>query len=228
MNSMKLTAFNMRRFLPAEQIDKALTLSILFSLALIAGRIIYTGHFSYLFMVWNLFLGFLPYLITKAISREPRLINSRVKFIIAFLLWLFWMPNSFYIITDLFHLGSTPNMPRWYDLALILSCAWNGVIMGVLSVRQMEKIWHVRVPQVREWWFMAPVMFLNAWGVYIGRFLRFNTWDIISNPFVLMADIFEMVLHPVENRIAWSMVLCYAVMMGIMYVTLKQLSKAIR
>jgi uncharacterized membrane protein len=228
MNALKLTAFSIRRFIPAEQIDKALSLSILFSLTLIAGRIIYTGHFSYLFLVWNLFLAFLPYLITKAISRDSRLINTRVKFIIVFLLWLFWMPNAFYIITDLFHLGSTPNMPRWYDLALILSCAWNGVIMGVLSVRQMEKIWHLRVPQIREWWFMAPVMFLNAWGVYIGRFLRFNTWDIISNPFVLMADIFEMLLHPVENRIAWSMVLCYAVMMGIMYATLKQLSKAIK
>ncbi len=119
-------------------------------------------------------------------------------------------------------------MPRWYDLALILSCAWNGVLMGVLSVRQMEKIWHQRMPQIKEWWFIAPVMFLNAWGVYIGRFLRFNTWDIISNPFVLMADIFEMLLHPVQNKIAWSMVLCYAVMMWIMYVTLKQLSKAIR
>ncbi|MBO9632114.1 MAG: DUF1361 domain-containing protein [Chitinophagaceae bacterium] len=228
MNTVKLTAFNIRRFIPRDQIDKALSLSVLFSVAMITARIIHTGHYTFLSLIWNLFLGFLPYLITRAITREPRMIDTRAKFIIAFLLWLFWMPNAFYIITDLFHLGSTPNMPRWFDLALILSCAWNGMLMGVLSVRQMEKIWHQRVPQLREWWFLAPVMFLNAWGIYIGRFLRYNTWDILSNPFELFGEIVAMLVHPFQNKLAWSMVLCYAVMMSLMYVTLKQLSKAIR
>lgn len=230
MNTLKLTGINIRSLVPKEQIDKTLMMSIIFSFVLIAGRVVYTGGYTFIFLIWNLFLAFLPYLVTKVITREPRMIDTKIKFAIAFLLWLFWMPNSFYIITDLFHLspGHYQGVPQWYDLALILSCAWNGLLLGVLSLRQMEKIWHVRVPQIREYWFLAPVIFLNAWGVYIGRFLRFNTWDIISNPFQLIGEIFEMVINPVQNKGPWTMVLCYAMMMGVMYVTLKQLSKAIK
>ncbi|MGN6419140.1 MAG: DUF1361 domain-containing protein [Pseudobacter sp.] len=226
--STNITAINIRPAVSNREIDKTLVLSVLFSVALIMARMVYTGTLTYVFLIWNIFLGALPYFITRTISKNPALTASRFRFILVFLLWLFWMPNSFYIITDLFHLGSTPNMPRWYDLALILSCAWNGLLLGVLSVRQMEKILQERAPKISGWWFIVPVMFLNAWGVYIGRFLRFNTWDIVSNPFVLMADILDMLVHPVENRYAWGMVLCYSVMMGIMYLTLKQLSRAIR
>lgn len=226
--STNITAIGIRPAVSNREIDKTLVLSVLFSVTLIMARMVYTGTLTYVFLIWNIFLGALPYFITRTITKNPALTAGRFRFIPVFLLWLFWMPNSFYIITDLFHLGSTPNMPRWYDLALILSCAWNGLLLGVLSVRQMEKILQERAPKISGWWFIVPVMFLNAWGVYIGRFLRFNTWDIVSNPFVLMADILDMLVHPVENRYAWGMVLCYSVMMGIMYVTLKQLSKAIR
>jgi uncharacterized membrane protein len=226
--SSNITAISSRPSVSNREIDKALVMSVLFSVALIMGRIAYTGMLTYVFLIWNIFLGALPYFITRTIAKNPGLISSRIKFLLVFLLWLFWVPNSFYIITDLFHLGSTPTMPRWYDLALILSCAWNGLLLGVLSVRQMEKIFTAYAPKISGWWFIAPVMFLNAWGVYIGRFLRFNTWDILSNPFGLMAEILQMLVHPVENKYAWSMVLCYAALMGVMYVTMKQLSRAIR
>lgn len=217
-----------RHALVAREYEKTLIVSLLFSIALILARMGYTGKIFSLFMIWNLFLGSLPYLITRTMSREPKWAASKLNFVIAFLLWLFWVPNSFYIITDLFHLHQNPDVPHWYDLALYMSCAWNGLLMGLLSVRQMEKLWMVRFPKLRDWWFIAPVMFLNAWGVYIGRFLRFNTWDLIANPFQLLTDIFPMLLHPMENKYAWGMVLCFSVMMTLMYVTLKQLSRAIR
>lgn len=226
--SSNITVINSRPSASNREIDKALVMSVLFSVALIMGRIAYTGMFTYVFLIWNIFLGALPYFITRTIAKHPRLISSRLSFLLVFLLWLFWVPNSFYIITDLFHLGSTPAMPRWYDLALILSCAWNGLLLGVLSVRQMEKIWEERVPQINGWCFIMPVMFLNAWGVYIGRYLRFNTWDIVSSPFALMADIFDMLVHPMQKKYAWGMVLCFTGLMWVMYISLKQLSKAIR
>ena len=226
--SSNITVINSGHSASNREIDKALVMSVLFSVALIMGRIAYTGMFTYVFLIWNIFLGALPYFITRTIAKHTRLISSRLSFLLVFLLWLFWVPNSFYIITDLFHLGSTPAMPRWYDLALILSCAWNGLLLGVLSVRQMEKIWEERVPRINGWCFIMPVMFLNAWGVYIGRYLRFNTWDIVSSPFALMADIFDMLVHPMQNKYAWGMVLCFTGLMWVMYISLKQLSKAFR
>jgi uncharacterized membrane protein len=140
--------------------------------------------------------------------------------------WLLFIPNSFYIITDLFHLGIS-NVPIWFEVALLLSFAWNGLILGVLSVRQIEKIMRELFPNMNEFIFLFPVMCLNAFGIYIGRYLRFNSWDVISNPFELAADISNLILHPLASKPAWAMICCYAVLMTFIYVTMKKLSKSI-
>ena len=224
---MNQTISGARRILPRYEYDKTLLLSIAFSVALTLARVAYTGTTLFLFLGWNLVLAILPYLLTRVLSQHPRWSTGTRNFILISLVWLFWIPNAFYILTDLFHLGWSDQMPKWFDLALILSYAWNGLLLGLLSVRQMEKLWQARFPAVKEGWFIIPVMFLNAWGVYIGRFLRFNTWDLITNPFRLLADICTMLIHPVANKYAWGMVLCYAALMTIMYMTLKKMSKAI-
>ncbi len=147
-------------------------------------------------------------------------------FILAFI-WLAFIPNSFYIITDLFYLEERPEMPFWFDLALLLSFVWNGVILGVLSVRHMEKIFERRFGLKREWLFIIPVMGLNALGIFTGRYLRYNSWDILSNPFELASDLTYLIAHPLRNRIDWSMILCYALLMMVIYSSLKRLGRAI-
>jgi uncharacterized membrane protein len=141
--------------------------------------------------------------------------------------WLAFIPNSFYILTDLFHLEARHPLPLWYDLALLLSFAWNGLLLGVLSVRQVEKILQVRMQRHPEWLFVLPVMFLNAMGVYIGRYMRYNTWDILTNPFQLAGDMLYMALHPVYHRFEWSMIICYTLLLALIYSTLKRISKSI-
>jgi len=97
--------------------------------------------------------------------------------------------------------------------------------MGILSVRHMEKIvqaiWLYRF----DWFFVYPVMLLNALGIYIGRYLRFNSWDIVSNPFWLVADIAHLLLHPVQYKSAWGMVFCFSFFLSIVYMTLRKISR---
>lgn len=216
-----------RIYFNKSEIERLLMLSALFSIGLSAARIIYTGQLLFAWLCWNLFLAFVPYAITRFAIRSPSWIEKNLKFGALFLCWLFFIPNAFYIITDLFHLEVRAEIPLWFDLALILSFAWTGLLLGILSVRQMEKMVAIKFPQLKEGKFLYPIMLLNAFGIYIGRYLRYNTWDVVANPFQLTKDIVYMVIHPVHYRFDWSMVFCYAVLMTLMYVAMKKMSKVL-
>jgi uncharacterized membrane protein len=119
------------------------------------------------------------------------------------------------------------DVPLWYDLALLLSFAWNGLLFGILSVRQMEKLFEKNFNKKFGALFIVPVMALNGFGVYIGRYLRFNSWDVLANPFQLTNDIIYMFIHPIRNRFDWSMIVCYTLLLTLMYYTMKKLSKVL-
>jgi len=210
------------------ELDRAIILSCLFSLLMITARIIYTGEMMFIFLVWNLFLAYLPYALPGFLKYWPQWIENKLRFSAAFLCWLMVLPNSFYILTDLFHLGINNAMPLWFDLALIFSFAWNGLLMGVLSIWEMEKMVKLHWKISNEWFFILPIMFLNALGIYIGRYLRFNSWDVIANPFQLAHDIIYLVIHPLRNRFDWSMIICFTFFLSIIYLTLKKLGKKIQ
>lgn len=209
------------------ELDFSLAASMLFSVVLAITGAIFGGNTILGFLIWNLFLAYVPYAISKWMQRNARWSENGFKFGIAFIIWLLFIPNSFYIITDLFHLGSFSNIPLWYELAMILSFAWNGLLLGILSVRQMEKMMEQYLSKRTELFFIYPVMFLNALGVYIGRYLRFNSWDVITNPFYLIKDISNLVMHPIQYKYAWGMVICFSVFMSLMYLTIKRVGKEV-
>ena len=118
-------------------------------------------------------------------------------------------------------------VPLWFELVLILSFAWNGLLLGILSVRRMEKFLGTGVTLRDELLFLCPVMFLNALGVYIGRYLRYNSWDVITDPFDLIRDISAMVIHPLRHGYAWDMIFCYSILMTLMYLMMKRVSQSL-
>jgi uncharacterized membrane protein len=147
--------------------------------------------------------------------------------LLAALAWLLFIPNSFYILTDLFHLDMNEGVPLWYDLALLLSFAWTGLLFGILSVRQMEKLFEKVFRRKLDLLFILPVMALNGFGVFVGRYLRFNSWDVITSPLQLIKDIVYVFIHPIRNRFDWSMIVCYTMLLTLIYYTIKKLSKSL-
>lgn len=221
-------SFLHRYYFNRSGLDRILLLSCFFSIGLCAFRILYTGQLLYASLCWNLFLAWLPLAVTGYCIRHISWIESTPKFLLAFMVWLLLIPNSFYILTDLFHLRGWEVMPLWFDLALILSFAWNGLLLGVLSVRQMEKMVRVKFGRrYRSLLFIYPIMWLNAWGIYIGRYLRFNSWDVITDPFDLARNMIMMSIHPVQYRLPWSMIFCFSILMTFMYLSIKQLRKSL-
>jgi uncharacterized membrane protein len=236
MKSLSLRLFRALNLRPAQkegsalgpfffrtEFDRLLASSMFFGCVMVLLRVLHTGDDRFVSMIWNLFLGYIPYVLSNLLSF--RVSWKPLRFLL-FAAWLLFIPNSFYMLTDLFHLADAhrnEKVPQWFDLVLILSFAWNGLLLGVLSVRQVERLFVPAPSGFRGWLFVYPIMGLNALGVYIGRYLRYNSWDIITNPVDLLSDIFNMIAHPLRYHDAWDMILCYSILLTLIYRMLKKL-----
>lgn len=201
-------------------------LSALFSLFLLAGRIAVTGSLTYLFLPWNLFLAWIPYRITSWMSADLSGLEHPWKFRGLLLAWLLFIPNSFYIITDLFHLTHIDSAPKWFDLLLLFSFAWNGLLLGLLSLRRMELILELKTARAVSILLVSFVMWLSAFGIYIGRYLRFNSWDVLTNPLSLFESLADRILNPLQYASAWGMTAMYGLFMTLLYYSIRKLSES--
>jgi len=217
-------SFPFRYLRTIDQTDTMLLTSIAFCLGLQAFRIVYTGHLLFSFLVWNLFLAGLPYAPSRALTKG-NFAKSKAFYPLSFL-WLLFIPNSFYIITDLFHLDMNNTVPLWYDLALLVAFAWCGLVLGMVSVRQMDKLVEQKLQRPAGFLLTIPVMALNGLGIYLGRYERFNSWDIFNNPFALFSSLADLVIHPLHNRFDWSMIVCYAGLLTVIYFGISALGKS--
>jgi uncharacterized membrane protein len=118
-----------------------------------------------------------------------------ILFFVFFLLWLFFFPNALYIFTDFIHLGRLPEYIH-FDIILISTTALAGLIAGFASLELMHTYWNRHFHYMRSWFLVSAVMILALFGVYIGRFLRFNSWDIIHAPMTLLREISSLLLSP--------------------------------
>ena len=204
-----------------------LLISCGFSCLLLIARVLITGQLTYIFLVWNLFLAFLPFAITEWLWELMQRERSKPTLFAFVFTWLLFVPNSFYILTDLFHLEQFHSAPKWFDLLLIFSFAWNGILCGVISLRRVEIIIMTlsRTKNI-SLFLVFVVMWLSAFGIYIGRYLRFNSWDIVTDPFSLAGEILNMIIHPFQHLYPWGMTLCYSIFMTFLYFTIKKMSES--
>lgn len=203
---------------------KVLTASIVFAILLVAARIWKSGSLLYTSLIWNLFLAWIPYGISVVMIRKKNWFASPATFYPVLFLWLLFFPNAPYIITDLFHLQVKPHVPLWYDLLLIFSFAWNGLILGYLSLMAVEQEVEKRLGLRWAQAFVFVVIALGAYGVFLGRYLRWNSWDFLVNPLSLTWEMARMIAHPFHFKGVWAMTVLLSVLTGLMYFTLKKLA----
>ncbi|MBI3414781.1 MAG: DUF1361 domain-containing protein [Verrucomicrobia bacterium] len=169
----------------------ALVFSTLVGIALVCIRFLATGR-EQLHLVWNLFLAWLPLIFALNVQRQLRAASPRRwKIFCAASAWLIFFPNAPYICTDLVHLTPPRAGNFWIDLVLILLFAMNGLMLGFVSLYLMQDVVTRKRGAVAGWSFAALVIGLSALGVYIGRFLRWNSWDLLTNPLNVFQHLFE-------------------------------------
>lgn len=174
---------------------------------------------------WNLFLAFIPWALTSTVMISPKLKKNKWILIPLLATWILFFPNAPYILTDLFHLRIETKVPIWYDLVLILSFAWTGLLYGLVSLFDIEKI---LIPFVKKRVVTAVSMlllFISGFGIYIGRFLRWNSWDIMNRPHALLGDIADRFIDPASHPRTWAVTILMGVFLNMIYWSIRLLQR---
>ena len=185
--------------------------------ALFVFRFIYTGSMFFMFLNWNLFLAFIPWALTSLMVLKPNYQKKPIVVYVLLVAWLIFFPNAPYILTDLFHLRLRYSMPMWFDLVLILSFAWTGLLFGLLSLWDIEKIMARFMKRVWVISISTALLFIGSFGVYIGRYLGWNSWNVINEPYRLMNDIGTRIINPIDHPGAWGMTVVLGLFLNMIY-----------
>lgn len=169
--------------------NKVVTINIIFCLALILLRVKFTQNITYMFLIWNLFLAGIPYVISQLIKRNNWLKNATIPLIGTLSIWLLFLPNAPYIITDLIHLNHINSNIIWFDALLIFVFAANGLLLAILSMVDIYTIlkekWNITIASLS----IVLISLLSGFGIYLGRYLRWNSWELFTQPNTLFQDI---------------------------------------
>ncbi len=202
------------------QLIYPLVLSSLLSTALYLGRVNLYHVNQFGFLPWNLFLAWIPYgcslLMTYMYRRDPR---RWWLLLVPGMLWLIFLPNAPYIVTDILHLDNYPPVPQWYDIGMFISFAWTGCFLGMVSLNQVQAIVRRMFGSVISWVFVAGAAGLSGLGIYLGRFLQWNSWDLFVHPVALTTNLVHQFAHPLWYRQPLGVTLVFAAFLFVCYVT---------
>jgi uncharacterized membrane protein len=203
----------------------ALTSASAATVVLVLARIMWTSQPSYGFLIWNLFLAWLPLVFALLASDEyQHKGGSRWRFFGLAGAWLLFFPNAPYIFTDLIHLTSRFYRHFWVDLTLFLLCAFTGLVLGFLSLYLMQSVVARRFGRIAGWLFVATAAGLSSVGVYLGRFLRFNSCDLFLRPARVYQRIDAWADGPLVNPTSVAFLVLFATFLFFAYVMLYALT----
>jgi len=192
-----------------------------FIAVLIGTRVVYTGSGRYLFLVWNLFLAGIPYLLTRYALPATRQAAGIWAVLLA---WLLFFPNALYIVTDLIHLeGPGGIMPKWFDAVLLFSASVLGLILGFASLYKVEQYLRSRYQPWVATTCIFLFLFLGSFGVYLGRFMRWNSWDVISDPLSLFSGILNRLIYPLDHSRTWGTTFMLTGLFALLYTVIKKM-----
>jgi uncharacterized membrane protein len=171
----------------------------LFAVAMIVFRILYTGSPEHSGIAWNLALAWIPFALALIVYERTRSGPFTPALGAIGALWLLFLPNAPYIVTDLKHVGHGDDVPVLYDVLLLSAAAWTGLLLGLTSLFLMHAVARRAVGAVNAWALVVAALALSSFGVYVGRVLRWNSWDVFVRPGSRLSAIANGVLHPLSH-----------------------------
>jgi len=192
----------------------------LISLGTLRLRYSFSDDVKYGFLIWNLFLAWIPFVIAY-FTYTLTIKRTWLYFLIPFaaFVWLIFFPNAPYILTDFQHLrGAGQDIPVWYDVLVFIWFSWTGLLLGIVSLFMMQEIVRREFGRWAGWGFVVTVTMLSSIGIYMGRFLRWNSWDILRDPKSIALFIIERAQSPSLQSIIFTIL--FAAFFLFLYVTL--------
>ena len=204
-----------------------LVLFSLYCIGLEIARVIHTGSSQYDFLIWNLFLAWIPFvvawLLASAVDRGVRPLGL----ILLGLVWLLFFPNAPYIVTDFIHLRGPGSAPLWFDVVLIASFAFTGLLLGFLSLSLVQHLVTETAGAALGWLVAVVALVLAAFGIFIGRFEVRNSWDVIVKPVPLARDTWHELTSPAAYPRTLGVTASYAVFLVLAYLALRIVGRAL-
>ncbi len=183
-----------------------LNLACLIVILLVVARVAYSETGRHAGLVWNLFLAWIPFMLAyfaHMVSWRKSTLYLIIP-VIAFL-WLIFFPNAPYMLTDLQDLARRSfDAPLWYDVIIVVWASWTGMLLGVISLYLMQDIIIRTFGRLTGWIFVFVISALSSFGIYIGRFVRLNSWDILQNPAEVGQEILGLVIDPSRRLAAFT------------------------
>lgn len=193
-------------------------------IGILAARMAYMHNTSYRFMLWNLFLAWIPLVCALAAER----MRSTAATLVCGVAWLVFLPNAPYMLTDLAHLSNHNSNWLWYDLIMFLSFALTGMLLGYISLYVMQKLVARRFGRSAGWVFAIATLALCSFGIYLGRIERFNSWDVVFNPFDLLLTIWSRIRHPFDYPWTYALCIMLSALLVAVYIGLYSFARTMR
>lgn len=207
-----------------------LILASMVSLALVEVHARMNGADRYNFLIDNLGLAWIPLIAAVVASAATRnKITYWLLMPVCTLVWLIFFPNAPYMLTDFQHLAYPigGNAPLWIDVILMIWFAWTGLLLGVTSLFLMQEIVTRLMNSFFGWVFAIGITILSSMGVYLGRFMRWNSLDLLENPFSIAKDMYGIVRDPFANKSTILFVILFTLLFLFIYLAVHLFAGAI-
>lgn len=199
----------------------ALVVASLVSLGLYVGGAWRNHSFDYGFFPWNLVLAWLPLLFAIRLNHVLGYKRwSSWEGLGWSVLWLVFLPNSFYIISDLIHLQEVSRVDVMYDIAMFTSFIFTGAALGFSSLYLLHSHLRRRLRAVEAAGWIGATLLLSSLAIYIGRDLRWNSWDLVTNPAGLLFDMSSRIMNPAAYPQMFITTLSFFVLLSTVYAIL--------
>lgn len=185
--------------------------------AMVGVRVVYSGNLHFGALIWNLFLAWIPFALALFVYDGFRRGAARFPLIAGGALWLIFFPNAPYILTDFTHLRDGAGMSIWYDAILVGAAAWTGLALGFVSLYLMQAVVRRLAGAVNAWLFALAVLALSSFGVYLGRYLRWNSWDLIVHPERVLGDVWTGLANPLAYPHAVAVTVVFTTFLAATY-----------
>lgn len=198
------------------------------SVGYLAAKIISAQSWDYAFLLWNLTLAVFPLLFatTLVVSLNKRRWLSWQNMSLSFL-WLIFLPNSFYLASDLIHLRNSSQATVLFDVVMLLSFSFNGFVTGMISLYLVHRELYKRFWAKQTHVLITIVLLAASFAIYLGRNLRWNTWDVLLNPAGLLFDVSDRIINPTNHPQAFSATFGFFILLGSIYIVLWQFARAL-
>lgn len=204
----------------------ALLAASAFCAALVVARMVYEGNHHMSFLLWNLVLAWIPFLAALTVYDGAKAGRGRAREVAIGAVWLLFFPNAPYIVTDLIHLGQSGDAtPLWFDALLLSGFAWTGLLLGLVSLYLVHSVARAAVGTVKAWVGVAGVLALSGFGIYLGRFERWNSWDVLARPEALFRDIATGLMDPLSQPRAIAVTMVFTGFLAIAYMVVYALGE---